>query len=169
MPVAEKYTNMAYLSVTESAANTLTFSKLETGIAPFEKRAWLISRLEYLVTIDATKFAATNDLLDFGLSVSNAFTTPSPALNEILDFNEFKRVDFGAAATGTMFIAPFVKDYSTVMGGGLLVPPNPIYAWAQGSSLGAAASVYTRMYYVSVDLKTDEFWELVEMRRMIGT
>jgi len=169
MPVVEKYSNMAYLTVTESAANTLTFSKLETGIEPFAKRGWIINRVEYFHTLNVTAFAAANDLLDFGLCVSNSFSTPAMALNEILDFNEVKRVDIGAAASGDLYTLPFVKDFSTIEGGGILVPPNPLYLWAKGTSLGAAATVSCRFYYVSVDLKADEFWELVELRRMVGT
>lgn len=169
MPVAEKYSNVAYLSVAESAANTLTFSKLETGIAPFEKRAWILSRLEYFFTVTVTNWAATNDRIDFGLAVSNSFTTVALSENAILDLNNMRRLDMGTAGSGFFQYQPFMKDLSTIPGGGLLVPPNPIYIFAQGTALTSAVTVNCRMFYTSVDLKADEFWELVEMRRMVGT
>jgi len=169
MPAAEKFSNVAYIAVTESAANTITFDKLETGIAPFEKRAWVISRIEYFFNVSAANFAAANDNLKFGLTVSNSWTTPGLAENAIIDYNIYKRVDWGTAATGAIYEMPITKDLSTIPGGGILVPPNPIYLWAVGESLPNAMTVNARFYYTSFDLKADEFWELVEMRRMVGT
>jgi len=169
MPQAEKFSNVAYIQVEESAANTLTFKKLETGIAPFEKRAWLISRIEYFFASSSTNFAADNDRLQIGISASNSFTAVDLGENAILDLYDYKRIDLGAAASGMFQTWPAVKDLSTIPGGGLLAPPNPLYLFAKGSSLPNAMTVDCRFYYTSFDLKADEFWELVEMRRMVGT
>jgi hypothetical protein len=83
--------------------------------------------------------------------------------------NQVKRIDLGAAASGMFVELPYTKDLSTIPGGGLLVPPNPIYIFAEGAALTNAVTLSCRMFYTSVDLKADEFWELVEMRRMVGT
>jgi len=169
MPVAEKFSNMAYITVTETAANTLTFSKLETGIAPFEKRGWILARLEYFISVSSGDFAADADACRYGLSASNSISDVGIGENAVIDYNLLKRVDFGAAATGLLIEKPQVKDLSTIPGGGILIAPNPIYIFAYGSNAPNAFTVSCRIYYVSVDLKADEFWELVEMRRMVGT
>jgi hypothetical protein len=169
MPVAEKFANVAYVTVTESAANTLTFSKLETGIAPFEKRGWIINRIEWSFGINVTTFAANDDQLTVALTASNTITSLTLGDNAVLDMMVFKRIDIGTAGSGMFVATPFVKDLSTVPGGGLLVTPNPIYIAAKGTSLPDVATCSCRFYYTSVDLKADEFWELVEMRRMVGT
>jgi len=169
MPAAERYTNIAYLSVTESAANTLTFSKLETGIAPFEKRGWLISRLEYFVSVTSANWGADADALTYALTASNTISSLDLSDNAVIDYNKITRIDLGAAATGMFMERPIVKDLSTLAGGGVLVTPNPLYMAAVGTALTGATTVKCRMFYTSIDLKADEFWELVEMRRMVGT
>lgn len=169
MPTAEKYANQAYVTVVESAANTLTFEKLETGISIFEKKGWLIHRIEYFVIMTDTIFATKGDYLEFGLTASDQITALGLGVNAVIDYNRLIRHDLGTAGTGFYQHQPFVKDLSNIHGGGFLVPPNPIYVATQGNSLGAASTVAVRFYYSVVDLKADEFWELVEIRRMIGT
>ena len=165
----DKFANIAFISVTETGPNTLTFKKLETGIAPFEKVAFLINRIEYFFSDTVATFAAANDILELGLSASDQFTDPSINNSAIIDYNEIMRIDFGTAANAFYRHQPYIKDYSDLPGGGILVAPNPLYLWAKGTSLGNATTDAVRMYYTVRTLKTEDFWELVEMRRMIGT
>lgn len=165
----EKFANIAFVTVTETAANTLTFKKLETGIAPFEKVAFLINRIEYFYQRTVAIFAATGDSLVIGLSASDQFSTAELDNSAIIDYHTQVRVDLGAAGSGFFDRQPFIKDFSTLPGGGLLVAPNPIYLFGVGSSLGAATTTWVRFFYTIKHLKSEDFWELVEMRRMIGT
>ena len=66
-PVKDEFVNQAYISVTESALNTLTFAKLETGISIYEKVGWLICRMDYFVTLQVGDFAVEGDTITFGL------------------------------------------------------------------------------------------------------
>lgn len=163
------FVNQAYLSVVESAANTLTFSKLETGINIYEKVGWLINRLDYFYSIKAANFAATDDAFVAGLSSSNQITSVPLNSSAVIDRIGFDRQDFGTAANAIFFEEPLVKDFSRLPGGGLLVPPNPIFIFVKGTALTTAITVSARMFYTVVELKTEDFWELVEQRRMIGT
>jgi len=163
----DKYANLAILTVTESAANTLTFKKLETGIALTDKVAWLIARLEYFFVPYASVFNGDTDNSSFGLSGSNTWATPSMQEATIYDYNNAQRRDFGAAAAGSVELLPFVKDFSTLPGGGLLVPPVPLYLWAKSSGAAAAQQIDCRIHYTMVGLKTEEYWELIEARRPV--
>jgi len=164
------FANYAIIAVTESAANTLTFKKLETGVSLSDKIAWLINRIEYLFSpYNATQFAQADDLLRFGLCVSNAFAAAAFSEEAILDYNAIARQDFGAAASGFFVNQPVIKDFSTMPGGGLLVPPVPLYIFAHGNGLNSAASVTARMHYTNRPLSVDEYWELVEARRVISS
>lgn len=166
----DKFANYAIISVVESAANTLTFKKLETGISLNEKVAWIINRVEYLSNqINATIFNATGDSLDFGMSLSNAFTTPNLAENTIIDCNKFTRIDIGASASGEMQLQPWVKDFSALPGGGIIVPPTPLYLYAMGTGLTGVAAMTARIHYTLKTLKIDEYWELVEARRVLSS
>lgn len=166
--VKDQYCNQAYLTVTESAANTLTFSKVETGISIFEKVGWIISRIDYDFTIDATNFGATNDRILFGLATSDALANVSLNQSSVIDLNHIKRIDIGTGASGMFLEMPIEKRFDTLPGSGLLVPPNPIYIFAQGVALTSAVQVQARMFYTVKSLKVEDYWELVEMRRMIG-
>lgn len=165
---ADVFANYAIISNTESAANTLTFKKLETGISLNEKVAWVIARLEYVLSgLGATIFNATGDVLSFGLSVSNSFTIPDPTENTIIDYNSIERIDLGAAASGFFSVRPMIKDFSMLPGGGILVPPTPLYSFIRGVGLTAACSMVTRIHYTMRKLAVDEYWELVEARRVL--
>ncbi len=166
----DKFANYAIISVTESALNTLTFKKLETGISLNEKVAWILSRVEYAISgLNATFFNATGDALRFGFSVSNAFSTPSLSEVTVIDWNQVRREDLGAAASGFFVMNPIIKDFSMLPGGGILVPPTPLYLYAVGEGLTAATTVVVRMHYTTKVLKVDEYWELVEARRVLSS
>lgn len=166
----DQFANFAIITVTESAANTLTFKKLETGISIQDKVAWIVNRVEFLVEeFNATVFNATGDFALFGLSVSNSFSNVAVSEVSILDYNRVSRIDLGAAASGFFKYEPFVKDFSSMPSGGLLVPPTPLYLFAQGESLTAALRVTCRLYYTTLSLSVDQYWELVEARRALSS
>ncbi len=169
MPATDKYVNQAFLSVLESAANTLTFKKLETGSSIHEKVGWLLSRMDYNVDVLGANFGAENDAYLYGIAVSDQFTAVSYENNAIIDLNIVKRTDFGTAASAVIRQMPHTKTFADLPGGGIIIPPNPIYIFGMGENLTSALLVEARMFYTVHSLKTEDFWELVEARRMIGT
>lgn len=166
--IKDVFVNQAYLTVTETALNTLTFNQLLTGISIYEKVGWLISRMDYNFEIAAGDFGASQDALNFGLAVSDQIAAIGIDQSAVIDWNRVTRIDFGAAASGIQFNMPVSKDFSQLPGGGLLVPPNPIFIFAQGIALAGPYQVQARMFYTVKSLKPEDFWELVELRRMIG-
>lgn len=163
----DKYVNQAVIEATESAANTLTFKKLETGISLFEKVAWLIERVEYffsdyglLGTTDSVTFALTTTDQMASLSLKNA---------AVIDYMNILDLNDGAPATSFRIIQPTTKDFSQMSGGGLLVPPNPFYLGIVGVGLASPATVTAKIFYTTVQLTPDEYWELVESRRIISS
>lgn len=166
----DKFANYAIIQCQESAANTLTFKKLETGISLNEKVAWVINRIEYVIEeLNATFFNATGDLIVYGMSLSNTFTTPVVGETTIVDYNRILRQDLGAAASGFFDYQPKVKDFSQLPGGGIIIPPAPFYLYVMGGGLTAPAKVTARMHYTMLQLAVDEYWELVEARRVLSS
>lgn len=166
--MADKYSNVAHIQVTESAMNTLTYKKLETGISLFEKMAWVISRIEYF-WLGSLAFAAANDGITMGILTSNNPTEITPEQVAVIDMTRQLRADFGTAANGWIFTVPIIRNFSDLPGGGLIVPPNPIYLALEGLNQPAVLTMDVRIYYTAVELKGDEFWELVEARRIISS
>lgn len=166
----DMFANYAIIGVTESAANTLTFKKLETGISLTEKVAWIINRVEYIIgSLVAAQFNTDTDKQLFGLSLSNAFALPALDEISIIDFNFIQRQDFGAAASMHFFVGPIIKDFSALPGGGIIVPPSPLYLYSVGTGLVAASTVVARIHYTLRVLAVDEYWELVEARRVLSS
>ena len=167
---SDKFANMAAVLVTESAANTLTFQKLETGIAIFEKVAWVISRWEVRVAPTLTNFADTEDSLDVALTCSQNLSSIA-TYNEpcILAWYRLIYHESGTPANFSFFHSPTVFSYADMPGGGLIVPPNPLYLGVKGAGLAGAQSVSCRFWYSTLQLTPDEYWELVEARRIISS
>lgn len=166
----DKFANQAIITVTESAANTLTFKKLETGISISEKIAWVLNRLEILYNaLDSSIWNSSGDSLLVGLSVSNTFSAPYLYESTILTYDTATRSDLGTAASGFFINQKIVNDYSSLPGGGIIVPPSPLYAWAKGAGLASATTTYFRLWYTTLELSVDQYWELVEARRVLSS
>jgi len=166
----DQFANLAIISVTESAANTLTYKKLETGISLSEKVAWVISRLEFSSgEFGPTIFNGTGDELRIALTVSNSMTALVGTDPMVLDFLKINRFDYGTAANAIMPVQPIIKDYTNLPGGGIIVPPQPLYLAAVGSGLASATTVVCRIYYTLLPLAVDQYWELIEARRVLAS
>lgn len=167
----DSFANMASITNIESAANTLTYKKLEVGFGTFEKVAWIIHRIDYYLNTASSAFNSSDDSLTCALSVSNVITSlhiagvyTDPA---IIDMQNFMRVDFGVSASGFLISRPLVKDFTSLPGGGLIIPPAPLYGVIHGSGLASAGACVQRIYYTVKELAVDEYWELVEARRLL--
>ena len=86
----------------------------------------------------------------------------------MLDYRRKIYYESGTPANFAFMDIPIVVDFSTLPGGGIIVPPNPLYLAAKGLGLGAAQSVSVRFWYTNIALKPEEYWELVESRRIIS-
>lgn len=169
MASKDKFANMAAITVTESGTNTLTFKKLESGISLFEKVAWIIHRIEYLVpAVVFAMFNAGGDTLEFALTATDQIDALSMSNAGLIDYNYLCRIDLGAAASGVFEKVPFITDFTNLPMGGLIVPPNPLYLAAKGTSLTMASTVSARLYFTTYQLTADDYWELVEARRIVS-
>lgn len=165
----DEFANVAALTVVESAANTLTFKKLDTQTSINEKIGWLINRLEFFLDISATQWNANLDSVSMALTRSNLVTNLIDLTEPAILWNAFiQRTDIGTAATSWLVREPFVYDFSTLPGGGLLTPPTPLYGAVKGVSCTAANTLYLRIYYQTIDLTPEQFWQLVESVRIVS-
>lgn len=161
----DRYANVAHIQVTEASINTVAYKKLETGISLFEKMAWVISRIEYYWF--AIALAAVGDGVMMGITTSDNPASLVPEQVAVVDMTRIIRVDMGTPANAELMQAPIIRDFSQLPGQGLIVPPNPIYLAVEGIAQPAVLTMDCRIYYTAIQLKGDEFWELVEARRII--
>lgn len=164
----DQFPQLAYLTVTESAANTITFAQLQTGGMLFERRALIIHRVEYYFgTTQLALLTAEADYINTGLSTNSSISGVSINDPNIIDLVLIQREDDGTAATSHRYQAPHVRDFTSLPGGGLLVPAHPLYLFVQGQSLASAANMDCRIYFTTRELSANDFIELVEAMRII--
>lgn len=162
------YANQGYVELIPTL-NTLSFEELATFVSVFEKRAFLINRVEYFFTVGTIQeFNAEGDTVQYGLSTSNTFAVPELGEATIIDFNMLVTNLQGAGVASQVQIMPVVKDLSNLPGGGCLVPCRPIFLWMLSAGFAAAGELNCRIYFTVKELKAEEYWELVEATRLVG-
>lgn len=165
----DTYANFAAVQVTESAANTQTSTKFAFPFSIMDKMALIISRIEYWLAT-ATRMDTSTDSVQACLAAADKITDISKQNDPlVIDNISYARADFGAAASGLLVINPVVKDFSSLPGGGLIVAPAPLYAVLQGGGCSAANVIWVKLFYTYIELATDEYWQLVESRRIISS
>jgi len=167
------WANIASIHVAETAANTFNKQKLETSISVFDKMAWVINRLEYDVyNISHTNYPTEASYGNVALcSDGTVSSLPAGVMSSDARVLHGFRITpawvAAAPASGQFLIWPYVVDFSTLPNGGLLCPATALHLACQGSGLAGIMSVRLRIYYTNLTLSTDEYWELIESRRML--
>jgi len=161
------YAQFAALNVEEAVANAGVYVKFAFPFSIMDKMALLINRIEYILRANSA-YNSSGDSMVAGISVGTNLADVEDVTNPlIVDSVKRTRIDQGTPATCLYLTDPFIKDFSDLPGGGILIAPNPLYAFVKGAGLGAVAACGIRLYYTYRELGTDEYWQLVESRRVI--
>jgi hypothetical protein len=163
------YVNRAFGSVTETAANTLTFEQIHFGTSIREKMALVIHRIRYrFARGEMNKILDDSDGINMAITRSENITTIGAGEPAVIDNAVINLLDFGTPANAYAYSADFMtRDFSTLPGGGLIAPAKPIFIAVQGVSLASAVTLNCTMYFTFKMLKPQEYWELVETMRVI--
>lgn len=167
---ADQFANIAYLSVTESAANTLTFAQLQMATMMMDaKYALIIHRAEWFIG-DLASLNSSTDRINIALTLTDRITDiGDQSQPEVLFYQRIARFDLGAAATGNFVDFPKSRDFTNLPGTGILVPADRLYIGIQGAGAAAAMQVNMRLYYTVKELETADYWDLIEARRVMTT
>jgi len=165
--VVGDYTTTAVFTVTESAANTLTFEKLETGMSIYDKVGWVVQRVEFTSIGVQALMNGSGDYVVAALTMSNQMTDISSENPAVILSVAKQRVDFGTAASGMMVNEPSFLDYTTLAGGGILVLPNPLYLGVKGTGLTGASTFQMKVYFQAVTLTDADYFNLVQARQIL--
>lgn len=168
--VKDQYSNIVQVGVTQSAANTLTFNEVDMGLTIFQKVGLIISRVEVQLSSTVLALLAANtDRLQFGLTQSNQITSIGIQESAVLCQHEMIMQTIGTAASGFIVEDPYTFDFANLPGGGLLITPKPLYCAVSSANLGSAMTeIIFRLYFQIIELKAEEYFELLEARRFFG-
>lgn len=158
---------IAAIKATESAANTLTAFMFNFPFSIMDKMALNIHRIEYWPM--HARLVGNGDsicgAIICGKTIADIYDQTDPIM---VDSLLVERVDMGTPANAVVRSNPYVRNFADLPGGGLLVPPNPLGFAIKGSSLADPGIMWVRMHYTYMQLSTDEYWQLVEARRVIS-
>lgn len=163
----DKFANLAAVVVTESAAGTQTSVKFNFPFSVMDKTGLIINRIEYWPS-GLHQLNGATDYIWGGLLAASAIVNPLDQSDPVLiDSMRIIRNDYGAAASAELLTMPYIKDFSQLPGGGILVAPSPLYAAVVSSGAAGTCGIFLKLFYTYLSLSTDEYWELVESRRII--
>lgn len=162
------FVNQAYGEVVPSVTDALSFQEIATGVSTFEKMAWVLQRAHWFVSVATlNELQAVTDAITLAITISDKMTSLGLDDAAVIDMVALYPALHGTAGNMETVKIPIVSDFSTLPGGGVIIPPRPIYIAMQSAGFSAARSASCRIYFTTRKLAADEYWELVEARRMI--
>jgi len=164
----DKWAQMAVMEATQSVANALEFFPFNFPFSIQDKTAIIIHMVEFV-------FSGINELVGAGDSFTLALTTSNKVTDitdwydpQILTWERRRYYAWGTAASGMIIQDPFRQIFSDMPGGGILTAPAPLYLAIDTDSIpSATVTGWCRMWYTARQLSTDEYWQLVESRRIV--
>ena len=162
----DRYANIMSGAVQMSAANTITFLAINTGVGLQSKQGMLIDQIDYYPTGAAiAEMTTAVDNLQFALTVSNGVTN-------LFDFTDRRvvhssillRADFGTAAAAELVKLPIVNQFFPP----LIVAEPTLYFAADTVGLASAALIRFRVYFRFIDLTDRNILEIAQSFVLVG-
>jgi len=164
----DTFCQVGYQTVTESVAGTLAFQEWVNGYSMGDDVGLIISMIMYDISGgDLNKIIDEADSILVGFCTSDQIADLALSRNSVLDRLKVTYSADGAATSAHFNQTPFIRDFSDLPEGGILVAPKPLYIAVQGASLASAVSVEARIYFRAVVLDDREFRELWETYSLI--
>lgn len=164
------YDQFMVMKVTQTGANVLTFGQVTLGMSLFDYAGLVISRVEYSPGRSAYgELIVTVDMLQLAICGSDGIADLAVTRPEVYDY-----VNLGVAVSGTpasfqVMTDPIIHDFSTMKGGGLLVPAQNIFLGMDSTGFAALQSATARVYFTVKALSASDFIELVQRLRVLST
>lgn len=156
----DRYANRLGISVTESAAGTLSFQELVTGVGFQTKKGMLIDEISYFIPQSTLALLlAEADLVRFGITSSTGVTDLEDVTDSrILHSGQLTIRGFGTPANAIAFLNPIVFQFFP----SIIHAHIRIFLGIQSASIASAATIRTRVLWRFVDLTDREIAELVQ-------
>lgn len=154
----DKYSNIATLAVTMSAANTLTSQEMVTGISLGQGVGLLIDHIDYYPnSIMVGEMTATGDYIWWSVSTqAEKYLVTEP---QVIDSGLLTQHDFGAGALRAHALQWPIERYFSPP---LIIATPRLYLNLVTNGLANPGNITCKIYYRYVKLTTQEYLELAE-------
>lgn len=152
--------------------------KVPSAFSAKDRTGMVIQKVQYDLSPTAIihEMLAVSQKLCWGLCYLSQATKAwgfDPGSAGLLDINSLESYLSAAPLeeSGTYWRPDWVKNFSGLLGGGLLVHPSVLYCWTGSPLTWTAESylLYTTIYYYTIPLSDPEYTELWEARVMSQT
>lgn len=153
-----------------------TFEQIQPQSSINDRLGWIVHRAEFFhpTEVWAAWLDSTADFtLEYGIANSNSFAVPTASNPALKIRQRLVTNNNGAAAATTTHVydqQPFVQDFSTLPGGGMLMLPYPMYGYV--SVIGtlpagiAGVNCYFTLKVSQVQLSDADFFALLQANQM---
>lgn len=165
--VKDEFAQKMYLTVTQSAANTLTFSQaVNLGVGLMNSMAIVIHEIKWVIPYAVmSELTANQDRFTIGLVGDNSLTDLT--LDQPAVYDLFNMEAFVATAAGFAFTDQYPKSNLTNLpGGGLIVPADRVYLGFTSGGFAAAQTAGALVYFTLKPLKAEQYLELAQALRV---
>lgn len=166
----DEFSQIGYIQVVESGANTLTFNGLSVFSNILEPKGLVIHQIEYDLDENQRNLVIANaDSIVYGLTGADDLTAISLDDAQVYDMGRIMGYTIATAA-GTSWedrFSPFIRDFTDLPGGGRLVPADRIYGFVLGGSLAGPVTLNVRFHFTIMDLTAQQYLELAQALRVL--
>lgn len=168
--IKDVYPQFMFLTVTMSAADTLTFGQVAIGASIFEYAGLIVNRIEYSFSRASWhELNAETDVMWGAICGSDSITDLDLDNPQVYDQIEVFPNISGTPANMIDEVQPVVHDFSSFEGGGLLLPAQDLYVGMSSSGFVAAGALSARVWYRVKALEAADYIELAQRLRVLST
>ncbi len=154
------YPNRAIEALTQSALNTLTYGQIRFGIGLFQGVALVLHRVDWYPDVGCLReLVAATDSVEFAIITTDGLASITDILESSIVC--LKKM-IGVAPNVALMEVPMVQDFSNLPGGGLILPPNPLYLAMNSSGFAGAQTVRVLLYFTFIELNDRDYIELIQ-------
>ena len=159
----DRFANILMAQVVMSAANTITFKEILTGISLGMGIGMLIDQIDYHVPrATVAELLTTVDTLHIGFTVSDGLVDLSADDRQVIHMTEL------AQTLTTSGVVQVVSPLSHQFFPPIIRAAPRLFLACNTAGFASAATVQARMYFRYIDLSTQEYLELAETGLVIG-
>lgn len=166
--MTDQFANKAYCGVTQSAVDTLTFSQIQTGVSVFERVAWVIHRIRYIpAQTNWFQLDTESDFFDMAITLSDNLDDLNQSQSAVLDVCPMITITAGTPADIIRREQHIDHDFSTMPGGGLIIPGSSVFIGLDSSGGASVMSGNAIVYFSYKQMADADYIELVQALNMI--
>ncbi len=153
MAAEDRFANIFTATVTETAAQALTFTEMNLGITLRDRIALVIDELYFYPTIASLLLMTTSgDLIQMAITISDSVTNIGDLTDRRIIYDELiGRLDFGTAASGTLLRTPIKASFAPP----IIVLPTRLFFGIDSVGTATPVSATLRMHYRTVSVTSD--------------